>query len=108
MACETQGDKHLIQIVDTVTERILSQLHGHTDTITHVVWSADESLLASASHDKSVRVWDGAGAAILQPRLVSVCAHPSAVTCVVMIDKQYMLTGAEDGCLRVWQLNDKT
>ncbi|NJN44056.1 MAG: hypothetical protein HC806_04550 [Anaerolineae bacterium] len=41
------------------TSRVLLTLTGHTDAILDVVFSPDSSRLATASHDGTVRVWDG-------------------------------------------------
>lgn len=38
--------------------RLLHTLRGHEDRINRIAWSSDGELLASASYDKSVRVWN--------------------------------------------------
>lgn len=47
-----------IIISDTNNGNILNLLSGHTDQITAFEWRADSKLLASASIDKTVRLWD--------------------------------------------------
>ena len=35
------------------------ELEGHTDQVTSCTWSPDDALIASASWDSTVRIWDG-------------------------------------------------
>ena len=39
--------------------RCLHTFEGHTDTIRSAAWNEDERLVLTASHDGTVRVWDG-------------------------------------------------
>jgi WD40 repeat protein len=48
----------------------LSRLVGHTDAVMSVAYSPDGNTIATASADRSVRIWDGADGFVSQPHLV--------------------------------------
>jgi WD40 repeat protein len=50
---------------DTVTQQVRSTLKGHTSQIRDVEFSPDGKLLATASHDKTVKLWDVRSAQVL-------------------------------------------
>lgn len=58
------GSDHgwVMSICSTNGYAVKHTLHGHTDAIIWTGWSPDESLFASVSWDKTVRVWDPATA----------------------------------------------
>lgn len=47
----------LVYIWDIETGNILQRLRGHTDMVYSAVWNQSQSLLASCSHDGSVKTW---------------------------------------------------
>jgi WD40 repeat protein len=53
-----QAADKLIKIWDTYTGDIIKTLHGHSEGISDVAWSSEADFLASASDDKTVRIWD--------------------------------------------------
>ena len=55
----TAGNGGDIQIWDLATGQDVLTLRGHTDGIESLVFSPDGRRLASASMDRSIRIWDG-------------------------------------------------
>src|SRR5688572_5767246 len=54
------SNQELIEVGDSLIEGItLSKVfQGHTDSINQIIWSADGKFLASASSDKTIRIWE--------------------------------------------------
>lgn len=84
--------------------RLLLTLRGHCSVITDLAVSPDNSLLASSSDDKTVRVWDpcsGATLAVLR-------GHEASVNLVRFAPAESVLASAsEDGTCRLWDLRDR-
>ncbi|GCE28747.1 hypothetical protein KDA_42310 [Dictyobacter alpinus] len=47
-----------VWIWNVVSDKYPSNFYGHTDTISAVAWSPDNKLIATASNDLSVRIWN--------------------------------------------------
>jgi WD40 repeat protein len=60
------GDGHNVRLWDATTYRQLRDLKGHTNDVYAVAFSPDDSRLASASRDGTVRVWDPATGALVK------------------------------------------
>jgi WD40 repeat protein len=52
------GEYTSVLVTEALTGEVVREFHGHTDAIVFADWSPDSTRLATASFDKTVRVWD--------------------------------------------------
>lgn len=77
-----------------------SVLEGHADTVSAVVFSPDGQLVASASDDRTVRVWETATG---QCRSV-LEGHADVVSAVLFSpDGQLIASASDDKTVQVWE-----
>ncbi|KAJ8455028.1 hypothetical protein ONZ51_g12681 [Trametes cubensis] len=71
--------------------------HSRYQCVTSVAWSLDGSLAASASNDKTVRVWR-----MSSPEKMTVLQHGDGVHNVVFAQDGDLLSGSHDKTCKVW------
>jgi len=74
--------------------------HGHRSRITALAWSPDGSCLASASYDKTARLWDGSNGT----RRLLYRGHTSRVNALAWSpDGRYLASASDDCSVQIWE-----
>lgn len=99
LLCYTYGrPDNQLYLIDTATYEKRIPIVGHEEKVTCVNWSPTGQYLATASKDRTVRIWQPGTA-----QVVKSLAHPAALRNVVWSpDGKQLITCAEDGDIRLW------
>lgn len=98
------GGDGIVRLLDAETEGEIARLFGHIRGVTAVAFSPDGALLASASLDRTVRLWQVEAPAD-HPALDVLTGHSAGVTAVAFNAEGTLLaTGGFDGTILIWPL----
>lgn len=85
-------------------KRPIARMTGHQQPVNHVSYSPDGRLIASASFDKSIKLWDGKTGKFI----TTLRGHVGAVYQVCWSsDSRMLLSGSKDSTLKIWDLKNK-
>ncbi|EPZ34550.1 U3 snoRNA associted protein Dip2 [Rozella allomycis CSF55] len=77
--------------------------NGHKSGITKLVFSKDGTKLASGSKDCDIVVWDVFG----ECGLYRLQGHKNAVTDIVFLNDEYLISSSKDMLVKCWELGSK-
>ncbi|KAJ1668855.1 ribosome assembly [Coemansia sp. RSA 1813] len=111
--CKGKGPERLVSGSDDFTmflwdplnsSKPIARLTGHQKVVNHVSYSPDGRLIASASFDNSVKLWDG----VTGKFIASLRGHVAAVYQVCWsADSRMLLSASKDSTLKIWDLRTK-
>jgi WD40 repeat protein len=76
-------------------------LEGHTDTVWALAFSPDDTLLASCSSDRTIKLWDPA----TNLCIATLEGHTDQVHAIsISADGQFLISGGNDAAIRIWDI----
>ncbi|UKZ48115.1 hypothetical protein TrVGV298_002351 [Trichoderma virens] len=82
-------------------EALVQTLEGHTDSVRSVAWSHDAMQLASASYDKTVKIWDSATGQCIS----TLEGHTDVVNSVTWsCNSTRVASASSDKTVKIWDL----
>jgi WD40 repeat protein len=87
-----------VRVLDVGSAREVWSLRGHSRNVTDADFSPDGRRLATASADRTIRIWDlTTGQEILKPG-----GYPNVVSLRFVSGGHRLIGGSVDGAIRVW------
>ncbi|MET8455143.1 nSTAND1 domain-containing NTPase [Streptomyces parvulus] len=95
------------RLISIVNAPLATPLLGHTGAVYLTSFSPDGRTLATASYDRSVRLWDVSDPARPEPLGKPLTGHDSWVsTAVFSPDGRTLASASDDGTIRLWDVRD--
>ncbi|MGW1375746.1 nSTAND1 domain-containing NTPase [Streptomyces sp. NPDC002446] len=95
------------RLISIVNAPLATPLLGHTGAVYLTSFSPDGKLLATASYDRTVRLWNVADPARPEPLGKPLTGHRSWVSSAVFgPDGRTLATAGDDGTIRLWDVRD--
>ena len=86
-------------------QKLIDAIAAHKDTISQIKYSPDGKLIASASWDKTIKLWD----ANTDKLIDTLTGHKDGINSIAFTpDSQTLISGSEDKTIKIWKIADKT
>eukprot|EP00118_Oscarella_pearsei_P008612 m.45424 g.45424 ORF g.45424 m.45424 type:complete len:202 (+) comp33593_c0_seq11:13-618(+) len=86
------------------SKKCIARMTGHQQLINEVLFSPDCRIIASASFDKSIKLWDGKTGKFL----AALRGHVGAVYQIAWsADSRLLCSGSADSTLKIWDIKTK-
>jgi WD40 repeat protein/uncharacterized caspase-like protein len=103
-AADWDGKIKIWQNTADGTQKLIRTLAGHQDTITQIKYSPDGKLIASASWDQTIKLWDEKTGALIN----TITGHQDGINSIAFSpDGQILISGGEDKTIKIWNLVDQ-
>ncbi|TIB42686.1 hypothetical protein E3P86_00254 [Wallemia ichthyophaga] len=96
------SDDHTLYLWSPLTsKKSIARLTGHQKQVNHVVFSPDSRLIASASFDNGIKLWDGRTGKFV----ASLRGHVAPVYRIAWsADSRMLISASKDSTLKIWDL----
>ncbi|QDQ12812.1 AAA family ATPase [Streptomyces spectabilis] len=95
------------RLISTVNAPLATPLTGHTGAVYLTSFHPNGRLLATASYDRTVRLWDVSDRSRPKPLGKPLTGHTSwASSAVFSPDGRTLASAADDGTIRLWDITD--